>query len=260
MTDLVEIVRDDSRIEIILDRPEKKNALTGVMYDAMARALATAEDDPNILSVIIAGRGQTFCAGNDLIDFQKNPPRDADSPAARYLAALSTSSKVIVAAVQGFAVGIGATTLLHCDHVVATEDATLQFGFVKMALVPEAASSLLLPRAVGALKAAELMLTGNPIPATEALSLGLVSRLVESGHQLAAAQTFCTRLNGSPAGALRMTKRLLRSETTGIAERMAEEGEFFRQQLASAEYSEAVRAFIEKRKPVFGNAAVRTAT
>jgi enoyl-CoA hydratase/carnithine racemase len=225
------------------------------MYIAMAEALAEAEADPAILSVIIGAHGSAFCAGNDLVDFQMNPPKGSDSPVSRFLTAISTSSKVVIAAVQGVAVGVGATMLLHCDHVVIAEDASLQFAFVKMALVPEAASSLLLPRAVGPLKAAELMLTSVPLPGREAAELGLVSRVVPTGDQVVEARAFAERLDGSPPEALRATKRLLRSDVTGVAERMAEEGALFRRQLGSPEFAEAVRAFMEKRTPVFTTAS-----
>lgn len=251
MSGHVEVTRSGSRIEIVLDRPEKKNALTGAMYLAMAEAFAEAEHDGGVLSVLIAARGSTFCAGNDLIDFKMNPPTGPESPVARFLTAISSSSRVVLAAVQGTAVGVGATMLLHCDHVVAAADASLQYAFVKMALVPEAASSLLLPRVVGPLKAAELMFTGDRLPVEEALSLGLVSRIVPTGEELECARAFAGRLDGVPPGALRATKLLLRSEVQGVAGRMTAEGEVFRRQLASVEFAEAVRAFLERRTPVY---------
>lgn len=248
----VEVVREGSRIEAILNRPDKRNALTGDMYVAMADALVEAEEAPEVLAFVIGGRGATFCAGADIVDFRTNPQGEADGPASRFLAAIASSSKVVIAAVHGAAVGVGSTMLLHCDHVVAADDATLRFAFVNLALVPEAASSLLLPAAVGRLKAAELMLTGDPLPATEALVLGLISRVVRTGSQLDAARAFAVRLDGLPPEALRATKRLLRSETAGISDRMAEESVIFRRRLASAEFREAASAFIEKRQPVFG--------
>lgn len=253
MTDLVLVERHGSRLDIILNRADRKNAVTGVMYTAMAEALVEAENDASVLSVVIAAHGSTFCAGNDLLDFQMNPPTGSESPVSRFLHAISTSSKVMIAAVQGAAVGVGATLLLHCDHVVAAEDAALHFAFVKMALVPEAASSLLLPRAVGHLKAAELMFTSEPMPAPEALAARLVSRVVPTGTQLKEALAFVAKLDGAPPEALRATKRLLRSDSSVVADRMAEEGQVFRRQLSSPEFGEAVRAFMEKRKPEFAN-------
>jgi enoyl-CoA hydratase/carnithine racemase len=250
-TDDIRIVHTESRIEIHLNRPDKKNALTAGMYAVMADTLEAADADDSILSVIITANGTAFCAGNDLRDFMINPPSGGDSPVNRFLAAISTTSTVVIAAIQGAAVGIGATMLLHCDHIVAAEDAFLQFSFVKMALVPEAASSLLLPHAVGPLRAAEYMLTGRAIPAPEALAVGLVSTIVAVGDQLAAAQLFADRLSDLPPEALRLTKQLLRSDDTGVSDRMAREGSIFSARLASLEFAEAARAFAEKRPPRF---------
>lgn len=251
VTDDVEIVRAGSRIEIHLNRPDKKNALTSAIYTAMANALEAADADETVLSVIIAARGSAFCSGNDLRDFLANPPSGNNSPVHRFLAAIATAKIVLVAAIQGPAVGIGATMLLHCDHVVAADDAFLQFSFVNMALVPEAASSLLLPQAVGRLRAAEMMLTGRPVAATEALGCGLVSAVVPVGEQLAAAQQFTEKLDSHPPVALRLTKQLLRTDAETVSDRMAREGALFSQRLASPEFAEAARAFAEKRPPKF---------
>lgn len=246
MTEPVEIIRQTGRVEIILNRPEKKNALTSEMYAAMADALAFAEEDAAVLAVVIAARGETFCAGNDLGDFLNDTPDEGDKPVMRFLRAIAELSKVVVAAVQGKAIGVGATMLLHCDHVIATDDAELRFAFVKVGLVPEAASSLLLPRAIGHLRAAELMLTGDPLPAAEALSYGLVSRVVPAGEQLDQARAFAGRFEQSPPQALRATKQLLRSSSTGVAERMAEEAVFVRRQLASREFRDVAAAFFKR--------------
>jgi enoyl-CoA hydratase/carnithine racemase len=245
------IVRTGSRIEIHLNRTDKKNALTAAMYSVMADTLEAAEADDTILSVVIAANGSAFCSGNDLRDFMTNPPSGSSSPVHRFLTAIATARTVLIAAIQGPAIGIGATMLLHCDHVVAADDAFLQFSFVKMALIPEAASSLLLPRAVGSLRAAELMLTGRPVPASEALASGLVSVVVPQGEQIAAAQIFADKLSSLPPEALRLTKQLLRADDTGVSDRMAQEGAIFSARLASPEFSEAARAFAEKRPPRF---------
>ena len=157
----------DHVVEIRLNRPDKKNAVTSAMYAAIAAAIEQAGSDKAIRAILFSGAGDAFCAGNDLNDFLSKP-MTAESPVLRFLAAIAATPVVMIAAVQGACVGIGATLLLHCDHVVAAATTTLQYNFVKIALVPEAASSLLLPRAVGRLKAAELMLLGEPV---EALSL-----------------------------------------------------------------------------------------
>ena len=250
MSEYIEIVTRGTSVEIHIDRPGKKNALTGAMYAAMAGAMAAAEANPAVRSILFAGKGEAFCAGNDLQDFLTSP-LDETSPVLRFLAALTKNTKALIAAVQGHCVGIGATLLLHCDHVVAAETAGLQFNFVKIALVPEAASSLLLPRAAGRLKAAEIMLLGDPVPAREALAIGLVSKVVANGEQLEAARAFADRLSAHAPQALRATRALLRSETEGMAARMAEENAVFRNQLRSAEFKECVAAFMQKRPPDF---------
>ena len=250
MSEFVEIVRRGASLEIVLDRADKKNAITGDMYAAMARAIFTAESEPDVVSIVFAGRGAGFCSGNDLQDFLSSPMNET-SPVLSFLKAISTTSKVMIAAIQGPCVGIGATLLLHCDHVVAASSASLAFSFVKMALVPEAGSSLLLPRAVGRLKAAELLLLGDPVAADEALRLGLVSRVVGEGEQLAAARAFADRLEALPPEALRATRRLLSADTRTVEARIAEEVGVFGKQLKSPEFKEAVAAFMQKRPPNF---------
>lgn len=250
MSEFVEIVMRGASLEIILDRADKKNAITGDMYAAMARAIFAADSDPDVVSIVFAGRGAGFCSGNDLQDFL-SAPMNADSPVLAFLKAISTTSKVMIAAVQGPCVGIGATLLLHCDHVVAAPSAALAFNFVKIALVPEAGSSLLLPRAVGRLKAAELLLLGEPVAADEALRIGLVSRVVGEGEQLDAARAFADKLAALPPEALIASRRLLNSGTRTVEARIAEEVGVFGRQLKSPEFKEAVAAFMQKRPPNF---------
>lgn len=250
MSEHVEINRRGSSLEIHLNRSDKKNAITGAMYTVMTQSMAAAEADPTVRSVLFAGRGSGFCAGNDLQDFL-SAPMNASNPVLGFLTAISTASKVMIAAIQGPCVGIGATLLLHCDHVVADPSASIQFNFVRIALVPEAGSSLLLPQVVGRLKAAELLLLGDPVPAGEALSLGLISRLAPDGGHLDAARTFADRLDGLPPEALRQTRRLLLSTTNTVAARIEEEVGVFSNQLRSPEFREAVAAFLQKRPPNF---------
>ena len=250
MSEHLEIVTRGTALEIHLNRPDKKNAITAAMYAAMADALTGAAANPAIRSILFAGNGAAFCSGNDLQDFLSNP-LDQGSPVLRFLDCIASTPKVMIAAIQGHCVGIAATLLLHCDHVVADPTATLQFSFVKMALVPEAASSLLLPRAVGRLKAAELLLLGDPVPAGEAHALGLVSRVVAEGAQLEAARAFAARLDGLPPHALAATRQLLKADSLTVSARMREENETFLERLASAEFKEAVSAFLQKRPPDF---------
>jgi len=250
MTVYVDIVRRGASLEIHLDRPDKRNAVTGAMYGAMTAAMVAAEGQADVVSLLFAGRGDGFCSGNDLQDFL-SAPMTPDAPVLAFLRAISSTSKVMIAAVQGPCVGIGATLLLHCDHVVAAASARLAFNFVKMALVPEAGSSLLLPRAVGRLKAAELLLLGEPVPADEALRLGLVSRVVGEGEQLAAARAFADRLDALPPEALLAARRLLNGSSRTVEARIAEEVDVFSRQLGSPEFKEAVAAFMQKRAPNF---------
>jgi enoyl-CoA hydratase/carnithine racemase len=250
MTQHVEISRRGSSLEIQFDRTDKKNAVTGAMYAAMAEAIASVEAQADVVSIVFAGRGAAFCAGNDLQDFLSTP-MTPDAPVLAFLKAISSTSKVMIAAVQGPCVGIGATLLLHCDHVVAAPSAGLAFNFVKMALVPEAGSSLLLPRAVGRLKAAELMLLGEPVGADEALRIGLVSRVVAEGEQLEAARAFADKLERLPPAALIAARQLLNGSSRTVEARIAEEVGVFGKQLRSPEFKEAVAAFMQKRPPVF---------
>ncbi len=197
MSEHTHVTTSDGVIEVVLDRPEKKNALTSDMYAALATAIERADAEPSVRAVLVSSVGDTFCAGNDLQDFVSSPPT-ADSPVVRFLGTLAGTSVPLVVAVQGPAVGVGATMLLHADHVVAAETASLRYPFASMALVPEAGSSMLLPRVTGYLRAAELLLTGEPVSATHAAQLGLVSRVVAPGEELDEARGFVARLRRQP--------------------------------------------------------------
>ena len=234
-------------MHIRMARPAKRNALTVAMYAAMADAMACAEADPDTRVVIFSGEGVGFCAGNDLSDFMANAPRGEDPPVQRFIRALAGASRVLIAAVQGRAVGIGTTMLLHCDFVLAEPDAILQMPFVDLALVPEAGSSLLVPNLVGQRRAAELLLLGEPVDAARAAELGLVNRVVEAGTALAEARALAARLAAKPAGALLATKALMKSRTRDVAGRIAEENTAFAAQLQSAEMRQTVQAFFQSR-------------
>jgi enoyl-CoA hydratase/carnithine racemase len=251
MTHYVEISARGSSVEIRLHRPDKKNAITGAMYSAMTAAMTAANADPAVRSILFSGVGPAFSSGNDLQDFL-SAPMDENSPVLGFLAALAANTKVLIAAIQGPCVGIGATLLLHCDHVVAAESAQLHFNFIKIALVPEAASSLLLPLAVGRLKAAEILMTGDPVSSAEALRLGLVSKVVAEDSQLDSARAFADKLTPLAPEALRITRALLRADADAVAARMADENAQFKARLRSPEFKEAVAAFMQKRVPKFG--------
>ena len=233
--------------EIVFDRPDKRNAITVAMYTALADALAAAEADSAVRVVLFHGRGGAFTAGNDLGDFIANPPDGPESPVFRFLRGLAGARKPLVAAVDGPAVGIGTTMLLHCDLVLAADTARFALPFINLGLVPEAASSLLLPRLAGYQRAAELFFLGEPFDAATAQSIGLVGRVLPATDLLVAARALADRLAAKPPQALMATKALLKSSSATVAERMAEEAAVFACQLQSAELKEAVAAFFEKR-------------
>ncbi len=237
--------------EIVFDRPDKRNAITVAMYAALAEALEAAEADEAVRVVLFHGHGGAFTAGNDLHDFLAHPPDGSDRPVFRFLRGLAGARKPLVAAVQGPAVGIGTTMLLHCDLVLAAEDARFMLPFVNLGLVPEAASSLLLPRLAGYQRAAELFFLGDPFDAATAQRIGLVGRVVPAADLLAAARALADRLAAKAPAALLATKALLKSASVTVAERIEEEATVFVRQLQSAELQEAVAAFFEKRAPDF---------
>ncbi|MFA5914656.1 MAG: enoyl-CoA hydratase [Burkholderiales bacterium] len=239
-----------ARIEI--DRPDKKNALTAAMYQAMADAIHAAEADAAVRVLLIHGKADVFTAGNDLQDFLDNPPRDDKRPVFQFLYGISQAQKPIVAAVAGAAVGIGTTMLLHCDLVYAAPNARLQLPFVNLGLVPEAGSSLLLPALAGYQRAAELLLLGESFSAHKAKELGLVTEVVAEGELLDTAMAQAKKLAAKPAASLRLTKRLMKQgQMAAVLQQIKLESEQFGERLNSPEAKEAFSAFLEKRKPDF---------
>ena len=236
--------------EIRIDRPGRKNAITSAMYGAMAEALTRAENDDTLV-VIISGAGAAFTSGNDLHDFLADPPGGEDRPVARFMDALSTSSKIVIAAVDGPAVGIGTTLLLHCDLVVAGPDARFSMPFVDLALVPEFASSMLLPRLIGRRLAAKHLILAEPFDAATALRYGLVSEVATSGQTLTLARDMARRITAKAPDAVLASKRLLSLPDQSVPARIAEENEAFGRQLRSPEAKEAMTAILEKRAPRF---------
>lgn len=235
---------------IELARPDKKNALTAAMYAAMSDALAGAEADPGVRAILIHGARDCFTAGNDLKDFLAGPA--GASEALRFVSALSKVRKPVVAAVGGPAVGIGTTLLLHCDLVYAAPGARFQLPFVPLGLVPEAASSLLLPRVAGYQRAAAWLLLGQAFTAEEALAAGIVTGIVPQETLLERALSAATALAALPPESVRLTKQLMKQPVAAeVAEQMATEAGLFSERLQSAEAKEAMTAFIEKRKPDF---------
>lgn len=252
MTDLVKIERDGRVLSIIMNRPEKKNALTHAMYAAMADALDAAEADESVRVILFRGAGDAFSAGNDMVDFQNTRPGAGERPVARFLRTLLMAEKPVVAAVQGPAVGVGTTMLLHCDLVIVSTSARLQVPFVNLALVPEFASSLQLPERVGAAIANDMFLTGRKLTGEEALAWGIASRLTSDAALAADALALAADVAARAPTAVRLTKRLVRSHCAELAARMEAEGKLFGEQLQSPEFSEAAMAFMQKRAPDFG--------
>lgn len=238
--------------KITFNRADKKNALTFAMYDAIADTLLSAAADPDVRAVLITGSGDSFCAGNDLLDFQKAPQMGDDSPVMRFLHALSTAPKPIVVAVNGVAVGVGLTMLLHSDIVFVSDTAKLSVPFVDLALVPEAASSLLLPASIGRALASDMLFTGRKLTGAEAVQYGLASRVLPEAELLEAAQEAATAIAQKAPKAVAITKELLRPHPDATASRMSEEAVHFLSQLQSPEVFEAISAFMQRRPPNFG--------
>jgi enoyl-CoA hydratase/carnithine racemase len=223
------------------------------MYSALVAALERAAADPAIRVVLLHGHPQVFTSGNDLADFMDpSAAFDEDRPVLQFLRAISTAPKPIVAAVTGPAIGIGTTLLLHCDLVYAAESARFQLPFVNLALVPEAASSHLLPMTIGYQRAAELLLLGEPFSAAKAREYGIVTEVVDEAQTLDTARAAAIKLAAKPPAAMRLTKMLLKqSAAQTVATRLGEEARHFARQRQSPEAAEAFRAFFEKRPPDF---------
>jgi enoyl-CoA hydratase/carnithine racemase len=237
---------------IQIARPERKNAITADMYTALSGALQAAEADPSVRVILLHGQPDIFSAGNDLDDFLRTPPQEPDAPVFRFMATLSGAAKPVVAAVNGAAVGIGTTLLLHCDLAYCADDSRFSLPFANLGLCPEFASSLLLPLAAGYHRAAEKLLLGEPASAEEALEMGLVNRILPPGEVLPYAKRQCARLAQLPPTALLETKRLLKAGWREATTRtIAEESATFARLLRSAEAREAFSAFLERRAPDF---------
>ena len=237
---------------IEIARPEKKNALTAAMYQAMADALAAAGADPAVRAVLITGQPGIFTSGNDIEDFMQRPPQGMDSPVLQFMRALIACDKPVVAAVTGAAVGIGTTMLLHCDLVYVSDEARLAMPFVSLGLVPEFASSLVIPALMGQARAAELLLLGEPFSGSDAVERGIANAVLPAAEVAAHARRVAERFNALPPGAVSETKRLMREPVRArLREAMAAEGALFLQRLRSPEATEAFQAFFQKRKPDF---------
>ncbi|MFT3799822.1 MAG: enoyl-CoA hydratase [Burkholderiaceae bacterium] len=252
MTSAVQTQLADGVLTITISRADKKNALTNDMYGALADAIESAAADTSIRVLLLQSDGDLFTSGNDLGDFAKQST--GNGPAvrhvSRFLKNLATTTVPIVAAVQGKAVGVGTTLLLHCDVVVLAEDAQLITPFVNLALIPEAASTWLMPARIGHVRAYELFALGEPLPAASALAWGLANRVVPNASLRAEAAAIAKRIATKPRGSLAAMKGLMR-DAQQIQAQMDRESAIFSERLKSAEAREAFAAFAEKRPPDF---------
>jgi enoyl-CoA hydratase/carnithine racemase len=244
-------VADQGPIRIVrMNRPDKKNALTSSMYAAMADALENANSHADIRCVVIAGLPGAFSAGNDLAEFSQAATSGAGLalPVIRFLHALARSERPLVAAVQGLAVGVGTTMLLHCDHVVAGSDARFSTPFVNLGLVPEAASSLLAPRLMGHRRAFELLVMGRPLDAAAALACGLVNAVVPPGDVEAEAMKAAHHIAALPTEAVATSRRLMRGSPDETVAHIDEEVRVFKERLQSAEAQAAFKTFLNRKR------------
>jgi enoyl-CoA hydratase/carnithine racemase len=247
------IVTDDAATRVItLRRPEKKNAITKDMYRAMSDAIDSAQNDPAIRCLIITAGSGVFTAGNDLEDFLKESAAAGDAPRAsnaiKFLYSLAHNAKPIVAAVDGIAIGIGTTMLFHCDHVLASNTATFSTPFIHLGLVPEGASSLLMPRTMGHQRAFEMLVMGRTMTADEARAAGFVNAVVPPGHTEAEARKVAREICALPAEAVALSRKLLRLPPEDITRRIDQEAHLFGERMRSKEAIDAFNAFFARKK------------
>lgn len=247
----VTVEQQGTILRVAFNRADKKNALTHAMYDALTAAIARVESEPGLRVLFLTGTADCFTSGNDMVDFMHNPPTSAESPVSRFLDAIRTAQKPIVAAVNGPAVGVGTTMLLHFDLVYAGRSARFQMPFVSLGLCPEGGSSLLLPALVGHRKAAELLMLAEPFGAEEARTYGLVNAVFDDADYQQRAWAIAERLAAQPPASVRLAKAQMKATFPQLGEVMASEGAAFMARLKSPEAMEAVGAFLQKRKPDF---------
>jgi len=242
---------DNHVATVEIDRPQKKNAITGEMYLALAQAVRDANADPTVRAVLITGQPGVFTAGNDLEDFMRNP-QGGELPSVTFMRALVACEKPVIAAVTGLAVGIGTTMLLHCDLVYVSEDARLSMPFVGLGLVPEFASSVMLPALAGHAKAAEMLMLGEAFGAADAVALGIANAALPAAEVLGHARRVAERFNALAPAAVRETKKLLKQpRMDAVLQAIATEVAVFSDRLGGPEAREALSAFFQKRKPDF---------
>ena len=254
-TSAEELIRVDEAggiLTVLFNRPRKKNALTHAMYSRLVEVLRYAVDTAGVRVCCLRGAGNCFTSGNDLMDFISNPPVEGNSPVMQFLHGLVDFKKPLVAAVEGPAIGIGTTMLLHCDLVYASDTAVFQMPFTRLGLCPEAASSFLLPKIIGLARAGELLLQGRSIDAATAERWGLLTEVIEAKSFDALLEQRLATLAALPPEALRDTKALVRGPLSQAAhEAIEREAQRFARRLTSGEAAEAMQAFMERRPPDF---------
>ena len=248
MTDDIRVMRDGAMVEVRMNRPAKKNALTDAMYGAMADAIVAAGKDPEVRAVLISAEGDMFTAGNDLADFAaagSKPSGDEPRGVQRFLGAIATMEKPLIAAVTGHGVGIGTTMLLHCDIVIIADDARLTTPFTSLGLTPEAASSLLLPARIGHTRAFMMLALGQPISGVDAVRFGIATEALPRGEVDARARAAALECCARPAEAMRFTKMLMR-DPAAVTARIDQENAHFQERLRSPEAQAAFAAFFKR--------------
>ncbi len=248
MTEKVLVSRRKGVLQLLFNRPEKKNAFDRDAYLAMIDALDAAQGDAEVRAVVFAGAGADFTAGNDLTDFRDFLERPGEFPALTFVRKIAAFEKPMVAAVAGDAVGVGTTMLFHCDLVYASPDARLRMPFIDLGLVPEAGASLLVPRRMGMARAAQFLLLGDGFSGEEALALGLVNALAPPESVLETAMEAAERLAAKPAAALQASRQLMRGDPAEILARIDEEATLFAKALASPTTRERLAAFFSRAK------------
>ncbi|MGB9992269.1 enoyl-CoA hydratase [Pseudoduganella rhizocola] len=252
------ITKSNGILTLEFNRPERKNSITTVMYDVMANAIFDAEADPAVRVILIQGKPELFTAGNDLEDFLKNSGTadGGERPVFKFMRALGGATKPVVAAVGGYAIGIGTTLLMHCDLVYAADSAKFSVPFTQLGLCPEFGSSMLLPLNAGHARAAEKLMLGEAFSAQEAYDMGIISKVLPPAEVIGHAQAQAAKLAALPPASIRVTKRLMKSgRTESLNNAIATESTLFSEMLQAPEAKEAFTAFFEKRKPDFSKFA-----
>ncbi|BBB27501.1 enoyl-CoA hydratase-related protein [Amphritea japonica] len=253
MSEYLNIVTRDRICQILLNRPDKKNALTLSMYEGLTQALKDADANPDVRVILLGSTGDSFCSGNDIGDFigAINSPNAVQAPL-QFLQTISSLIKPVVAVVPGVAVGIGVTMLLHCDLVIASDQANFQLPFARLGLVPEGGASLIVPQLVGHRRAFELLVMGESFSAVTAADLGIINRTVEQNRLQEQSLLEAGKLASLAPDAVRQSKAMLRSVSQSqMQEVLLAEVEQFAARLKSEEAMEALQAFMQKREPDF---------